>query len=573
MEVPMPRPAPTLALLLLLLGGTAPAQAQEAPVGPAAPGLTTDITRRANLEGRVLWMDATANLQRLSTREGISAVFDKCRKANVNTVVVDVKPLSGHVLFNSSFAPRLKEWRGFQYPEGHDLLLNAMLAGKQRGIRVYASLNIFSHAHKLVKAGPLYDKPEWQAIVYDVRRIVTAADGTELPLGVGMNRPPAPGEVTAYAPGSDGRRLGADEAAVLVVGDRVWAVIDGAVAEGGLVEAPAEGHLLVGRAAGANWLLEHVRAGESLTYHAQEVLQPILEAPSEVVGGFVNPAHPEVRKYLLDVVEEMVDRYAVDGVVFDRMRYSSLRTDFSPLSRELFEKWLGKPLERFPQDIYTYDPVPGRPIIRGPFFKQWLEWRAKIISDWQQEAAEAVRRRRPGAGVAAYVGSWYADYFDVGVNWGAPDFAPAYDWMTANYPATGYAARMNWLTTGCYYPVATREDARQLSLPEDRTVQAGAETSVAAVNDATFVYAGLQLLDYKGKPEDFRKAVQTALQFSQGVMLFDLVYLEEYDWWNILSEAFSQPRRAPHDVPGLQAAVQQAKKVLRPLVMPAAGGR
>jgi len=556
-----------LAAPLLLAAGAARAQA-EAP-GPAAPGLATDITRRANLEGRVLWMDATANLQRLSTREGITAVFDKCRRANVNTVVLDVKPLSGHVLFNSSFAPRLKEWRGFQYPEGHDLLLNAMLAGKQRGIRVYASVNVFSHAHKLVKSGPLYEKPEWQAIVYDLRRILTAPDGVELPLGLGLNRAPEPGEVTAFTPGSEARRLRADEAAVLVVGDRVWAVLDGEVAEGGVVEAPAEGHLLLGRGEGARWLLEHVRAGESLSYHGQEVLLPILEAPSERVGGFVNPANPEVRKYLLDVIEEMVDRYAVDGVVFDRMRYSSLQTDFSPLSRQLFEQWLGRPVERFPQDIYTFDAVPGRPITRGPLFKQWLEWRAKTISDWQAEAAQAVQRRRPGAGVAAYVGSWYEDYYDVGVNWGAPDFAPGYDWMTDTYPATGYAARLSWITTGCYYPVAGRDDARQLGLPEDRTVQAAAETSVRAVNEATFVYAGLQLLDYKGKPEDFRKAVQMALQVTQGVMLFDLVYLEEYDWWNLLSESFPQPRRAPHDVPGLQTAVQQAKKVLRTLAPPA----
>ena len=48
-------------------------------------------------------------------------------------------------------------------------------------------------------------------------------------------------------------------------------------------------------------------------------------------------------------------------------------------------------------------------------------------------------------------------------------------------------------------------------------------------------------------------------------MLFDLVYIEEYNWWNILSEVFAAPRRAPHDVPGLQPAIQEAKKVLRPL--------
>ena len=122
-------------------------------------GLATDIAQQANLEGRVLWMDATANLQRLSTRDGISAVFEKCRKANINTVVVDVKPLSGHVLWPSQVAPPLKEWRGFQYPEGHDLLLTAMLEGRRRGIpgrngcsRCHASLPQLAWASALSAA-------------------------------------------------------------------------------------------------------------------------------------------------------------------------------------------------------------------------------------------------------------------------------------------------------------------------------------------------------------------------------------------------------------------------------------
>jgi uncharacterized lipoprotein YddW (UPF0748 family) len=271
------------------------------------------------------------------------------------------------------------------------------------------------------------------------------------------------------------------------------------------------------------------------------------------------------------VIEELADSYALDGIVFDRMRYSSLKTDFSPLSRELFETWLGKKLENFPQDIYAYDPIPGRPLIQGPYYKQWLEWRAKNITDWLTQAAEAAQRKRPGIQLGVYVGSWYDKYYGVGVNWGASDFAAGYDWMTPTYPATGYAGKLNWITTGCYYQVATREDARQLQVPEDRTVEAAADLSIRAVNDATFTYVGLQVLDYRGKPEDFRKAIQTALQRSQGVMLFDLVYIEEYDWWNLLSELLTGSRRAPHDVPGLQGALQQARKVLKSLPATAAG--
>ena len=512
-------------------------------------------------------MDASANVQRLASPEGVSAMFEKCRKANVNSVVVDVKALSGHVLYNSRVAPKLKEWKGFRYPEGYDLLLQTMLEGRRRGIKVHAAINCFSEAHKLLKTGPLYQKPEWQAIVYDVRRTVTAPDGASWTMAVGENVGPDKDEVVAYnAKWAGGKALGPNDAAVMVQGDVVTAVIDGGLTELGSIGVPADGYLLVGRGTGATWLLEHIAVGQALKYTATEALQPILEAPSEPVGGFVNPANPECREYLLKIVRELADSYAIDGIVFDRMRYSSIRTDFSPLSRRLFEESIGEKLERWPQDIFSYDPAPGRPLIQGRYFKQWLEWRAQIIRDWLDKAREAALAVRPNLTLGVYVGSWYPSYYTVGVNWGADDYKPGYDWMTSTYPATGYAGKLHWITTGCYYPVATRDDARQLGLPEDETVQAAAETSVRAVNDRAFVYAGLYLLDYQGKPDEFRKAVQSAVDHSQGVMLFDLVYLEDYDWWNILSETFASPRRAPHDVPGLQEAIQQTKRALRAAV-------
>jgi uncharacterized lipoprotein YddW (UPF0748 family) len=174
-----------------MAAGARPAAADEMPPAQTVPtsSLATAITRQANLEGRVLWMDGTANLQKLSTREGVADVMEKARKAGINTVGVDVKPLSGHVLYNSKVAPRLKEWKGFAYPPDHDLLLTAIMEGKRRGLKVYAGFNVFSEGHKLVKSGPLYEKPELQAIVYDVQRTLTAADGENHLLTVGENRP------------------------------------------------------------------------------------------------------------------------------------------------------------------------------------------------------------------------------------------------------------------------------------------------------------------------------------------------------------------------------------------------
>jgi uncharacterized lipoprotein YddW (UPF0748 family) len=526
-------------------------------------GLLQLIAKSTGLEGRVLWMDGSANLERLSTQAGVAAIMEKCRKARINTVVVDVKPLSGLVMFRSSVAPRVKEWRGVTYPENYDLLKTVIDEAHARGIKVHAAINVFSEGHKLVKAGPAYQRPQWQTVIYDVERTLIGEDGDRRPITFGVNQNPGPGEIAILADSSTQTRPAApNEAIAVVVGGQCVTVVDGPVVGSEGVAVPNDGYLLVGRDAGAQWLLSHLAIGSDVRLEAKDKLVPIAGAPSEAVAMFLNPANPDVRAYELSIVSELATNYELDGITFDRMRYSSIGSDFSDLSRQQFEAWLGKKLERFPGDIYQIDARPDQGILRGKYFKEWLEWRAKNIKDWLRDAGTIVRIRRPGARLGVYVGSWYPTYFGVGVNWGGEDYAAGYDWMTPTYPTTGYAPLLDYITTGCYYKVATREAARQLGVDENATVEAAANQSLKAVNNAAFVYAGLYLLDYRDRPDDFRKALQSALTNSQGVMLFDLTYLEQYDWWSILEETFTQPLKAPHDIPDLLPALRRAQRAL-----------
>ncbi len=555
-------------LLAVLLGFFSclvppPVRAQAILPPASVDGLSQVVVQRAGAEGRVLWLDGTANLQRLSTREGLAAVLDRCKQAHINTVVVDVKPLSGHVLYDSRHAPKLTEWRGFRYPSGYDLLRTALDEGHKRGMKVYANMNVFSDGHKLIKSGPGYGKPELQTICYDVKRTLTTPRGASKALAVGANRSPEDGQVTVFDPGYGARRsFSSEEALVTVVQDRVDAVVDGVLAPAEGVAVPTDGYLLVGRGDGARWLLQNIRVGDTLRWTSEDQFLPVTEAPSETIAAFVNPANPVSRQYLLRIVEEIVSGYDIDGIVFDRMRYASLHSDFSNFSREKFEEFIGRKLDRFPADIYSFDPSPGRPLVWGPYFKQWLEWRARNIRTWLEDASKLVRTRRPQAKIGVYVGSWYGSYYTVGVNWGSEDFAPGYDWMSPTYNTTGYAHLLDWVTTGCYHPVATRDQARRAGLDDGYTVQAAAERSTQAVSDAAFVYAGLYVQDYRDAPEAFRDAIHAARTYSHGVMLFDLSQIEDYGYWPIISEAMAEPRPAPHDIPELLSAVRALRKAV-----------
>jgi hypothetical protein len=280
---------------------------------------------------------------------------------------------------------------------------------------------------------------------------------------------------------------------------------------------------------------------------------------------FVNPIQPEARARELAIVKEIAMNYDIDGIVFDRMRYSSLSTDFSDLSRRAFEQWAGVQIQNWPADIYQYPADPTQEIIRGPYFEKWLEWRARVMHKFTEEATHAVRAARPTAKCAVYVGSWYPVYYGVGVNWASDEYNAQYDWMTDAYYKTGYAPLLDWLCTGTYYPEPYRAGARQAGKDPDATVEADGQMSNIVVSVASFVYASLMVTDYAGRPGPFIQAIQAALQETQGVMFFDLVYVIQNGLWGVLQQAFPQPAIAPHDVPELLKRIQDVRAILPPV--------
>ncbi|MBW3636081.1 MAG: family 10 glycosylhydrolase, partial [Armatimonadetes bacterium] len=326
---------------------------------------------------------------------------------------------------------------------------------------------------------------------------------------------------------------------------------------------PIGARVLTGAGAAGAWIAANLRVGETVKFSASPSLQKMADAPWEKVGLFVSPHNPEVRAYQISIAREIAGNYAVDGVVFDRMRFSGLGTDFSDLARAEFEKTLGKRVENWPADVLSYADDPFAPVIQGPLYKQWLEFRAATIQSFTREAAREVRAARRGVQVGVYVGSWYSDYYAVGVNWAANDFNAAYEWMTPEYFRTGYAQELDWISTGCYYPVSTRADALAQGFDPQATVESAAALSNAVVNDVAWVYGAVYLENYNDKPDDFARAIEVCKQATQGVMIFDAVHLDQRGWWPVLERALSQDALAPDQVPGLLAGVRSTAGALK----------
>lgn len=477
---------------------------------------------------RLLWCDAEANCHRLATRSGVADLVEKASRAGIDTLIVDVKPLGGEVLYSSKLAPRLGEVDGRKYPDSFDLLAEIIRAARPKAIQVHAAINVFSEGHREWGRGPAYHHPDWQATMHEAIREVRFSGGPSFEIEFVDPWNPSDSPVIYTRRSSQTRSCEPGKCLIAISGEVVTQVASDIGAE---IAVPEAGCVLSLPTCGAGG----IQVADRVTFAARPVFRRAEDSRVSTFGIFVNPIGP-ARKHEMSIIEEIVRGYEIDGIVFDRMRYPNLYADFSDASRIAFEKWLARGSVDWPDDVFTISALPWEAPKPGRYYKEWLESRARQIKDFAEEASSLVRSIRGNTEVAVYVGSWYESYYDVGVNWGSDKYHAGYSWMTPEYNRTGYADLFDYMCTGCYYPLVTRAEARDAGRPEGATVEAACELSRQAIAGASPVYGSLYLRDYKGNPDGFLEAIDVVMAKTDGVMLFDLVYLEDYDWWPLIAE-------------------------------------
>lgn len=283
----------------------------------------------------------------------------------------------------------------------------------------------------------------------------------------------------------------------------------------------------------------------SITYNKDGSLQNSIETADQG-EVMLNVSRKDVRDYQLSIIEEVITKYpGLDGITLDRCRWDGgFKGDFSTESRELFQKHIGKTLVRYPQDIFEWVYENGNYTRKnGTYFAQWNEWRCSVIFDFIKTAREKVKTIAPNMEFSAYVGAWYSSYYDVGVNWASNRYSP-YDnpeyrsWATMSYHKYGYAQLLDLLMTGNYAYAVTKQESAGWS------VEAMAEAAAAVTRGDTKVYAGLYLNDYvKSQGMDssqLEKAIEMCFKKSNGVMIFDVIYLELYNCWDAAKAGISR---------------------------------
>ena len=258
---------------------------------------------------------------------------------------------------------------------------------------------------------------------------------------------------------------------------------------------------------------------------------------------FLNPANDEVVAYLLGILEDLAS-YDLKGIILDRCRYDDyeLQSDFSDVSREKFEDYIGAKVENWPSDIFE----PGAAQLTGAngtdMQKKWMEFRAKVIHDFMEKASARVHSVNPDVRFGAYVGAWYGSYYYSGVNWASPKYETStyYKWATQDYNEYGYADHCDIMLIGAYASTSSiygnGEWTMQGFCQKAQTLFAG---------DVPFI-GGPDI----GNSTGFEKGGQGALMpdivdacinaSTEGMFFFDLCHIKMYDYWNDIKTAFDE---------------------------------
>lgn len=116
---------------------------------------------------------------------------------------------------------------------------------------------------------------------------------------------------------------------------------------------------------------------------------------------FLDPANPEVRQYLFDLLSEIAYRYDVDGIQFDYIRYP-----FQDLSANRLFGYGMAGREQF-KNLTGVDPILLAPNSGDPridyLWRQWTAFRTQQITSFVSEASYRLRRQRPNLLLSAAV--------------------------------------------------------------------------------------------------------------------------------------------------------------------------
>lgn len=108
---------------------------------------------------KMLWFDAEANFTRFASQDSIRYYLDRTVEAGFNQIVVDVRPISGDVLYKSDFLEPLTVIGSDTVRRDWDYLQFFLDQARERNLKVTVSTMIFPAGFPSLRQGVAYTDP------------------------------------------------------------------------------------------------------------------------------------------------------------------------------------------------------------------------------------------------------------------------------------------------------------------------------------------------------------------------------------------------------------------------------
>ncbi|MEG4531887.1 glycoside hydrolase family 10 protein [Microcoleus sp. D2_18a_D3] len=91
---------------------------------------------------------------------------------------------------------------------------------------------------------------------------------------------------------------------------------------------------------------------------------------------WLNPFHPQVQQFILDLILEVVDNYDIDGIQFDDHFGLPVEFGYEPLTVSMYQEQIKSPPSDDPRETF------------------WVRWRADKINDFVGRVSRAIKSRK-----------------------------------------------------------------------------------------------------------------------------------------------------------------------------------
>ncbi|HYE75808.1 MAG TPA: family 10 glycosylhydrolase [Blastocatellia bacterium] len=133
---------------------------------------------------------------------------------------------------------------------------------------------------------------------------------------------------------------------------------------------------------------------------------------SELEGLFLSPAHPGVKEHIYNLWIDIVERYDVDGLHFDYIRYPNRQYDFSRTSLERFRAEVDKTLRLEDRQRLNAAFLSNPLAYVNEFPDRYEQFQRDQVTDLVERIYQGVKIRKPDALVSAAVFANDKDAFD-----------------------------------------------------------------------------------------------------------------------------------------------------------------